>query len=111
MEGTPATRTTATTPASSSQRVLMLSTTGSQATPRSYPGFTSVVSQSSSRKATNSSFSLKFVQAHITEICNNWPNFQKLGQTFVEMSEATANVLHVTAAPKPSVSEAEKPTI
>lgn len=38
------------------------------------------------------------MQAHITEICNNRLNFQKLGQTFVEMSEAPANVLHVTAA-------------
>ena len=32
------------------------------------------------------------------EFCNNRPKFKKLGQTFLELTETMANVLHITAA-------------
>lgn len=77
---------------------LTLSATSSASTPRSYPTFSSVVSQSGNRRGGSTRFSLKVVHACITEFSNNRPNFHRLRQTFIEMTESTANVLHNTAA-------------
>lgn len=103
VEGTPVLRgsRSASRPTSPPRQPLTLSATASSSTgstPQSYPGFTSVISQSGGRRGGSGAFSLKVVHARITDICNNRPNFVKQGQTFVELTEATANVLHVTAA-------------
>ena len=80
---------------------LTLSATMSTAiasTPRAYPGFTSAISQTGGRRGVSGTFCLKVVRARITEFINNRPNYQKLGQIFIDITEATANIFHVTAA-------------
>ena len=97
VEGTPAARPSSSTITPTPRPLTLSATASGPSTPRNYPGFSLVVSQSGSRRV-NGSFSLKLVQGWITDFSNSRPNFQKLGKTFVEMTEATANVLHVTAA-------------
>ena len=97
VEGTPEARPSSSTVTPTPRPLTLSATATGPSTPRSYPGFSSVVSQTGSRRG-NSSFSLELVQGRITDFSKSQPNVQKLGQTFVEMAEATANVLHVTAA-------------
>ncbi len=64
-----------------------------------WSGFTSVVSTNPSR-ARAPGYPLKVVQARILRFEGGKPIFERIGQTFVNISEATANLTHVlTAAP------------
>ena len=69
-----------------------------------YPGFTLVIS-SQRRAANGGGYSLKVVQAWISCISAGCPQFQKLGQTFIVLSESTANIHHVTSAVKTEFGE------
>ena len=77
-----------------------MTVTASAVPVRSYPGFSSVVSHSStsSRKSSGStSFTLKIIQARVEEIsANGRPTFNKVGQAFVDVEETTANVHYIT---------------
>ena len=66
----------------------------------SYPGFTPVLSTQGRRGLYRGGFNLKVVQAKMTWQSAGHPDFLKLGQTFITLSESTANIHHVTTAVK-----------
>ena len=69
------------------------------ATPPTWYGFQSVVHQTpSQKKAAAANFSLKVVRANLTHFEGNRPHFSKQGQTYVELTEATAKMQYVTSA-------------
>ncbi len=66
-----------------------------------WSGFTSVMSQSNpsrTRTPSGPGYPLKVVQARILRFDGNKPNFERIGQTFVNITEATANLNHVLTA-------------
>jgi len=82
----------------SSTTVLAATTPARRSGPTVYPGFSSVVPQASGKRASNSTFSLKVVQAIMEGVsANGRPTFSKQGQCFVELVESIANVPYVTS--------------
>ena len=66
------------------------------ATQPTWSGFQSIVRQTpSQKKAAAASFSLKVVRANLTHFEGDRPHFDKQGQTYVELTEATANMQYV----------------
>lgn len=60
---------------------------------RSYPGFSSVVNTPTHSARRGHVFNLKVIQARIDDFpLSGRPTFVRLGQTFIELCEATANV-------------------
>lgn len=98
VEGEPANSTTPTVTPSSSSTLSATTSSGSASgrsgsVGRSYPGFTSVV-----RRASSATFNLKIVRARISHFSGGRPSFEKQGQMFLELSEATANQAFVLDA-------------
>ena len=62
-------------------------------TPNPSPVFKSVVAHR--RSAGGQSVSVKVIQANLSFTDSGKPNFEKLGQAFIEIREATANVAYV----------------
>ena len=66
----------------------------------SYPSFTSVVSSHGRRGSNGGGSNLKVVQAEISGFSAGRPEFRRLGQTFIPLSDSTANIHHVTSVVK-----------
>ncbi len=63
-----------------------------------WSGFNSVVNQSRTRTPSGPGYPLKVVQAKIVTFDDSKPNFERIGQTFVNIAESTANLNHVLTA-------------
>ncbi len=67
-----------------------------------WSGFNSVVNQSRTRTPppppSGPGYPLKVVQAKIVRFDGSKPNFERIGQTFVNITESTANLNHVLTA-------------
>ena len=88
----------------SSTAVTLSATTGSSSSSSSsansilssLPNFPSVLTSHGRRRSSGGGCNLKVVQAGITCFCFGRPEFRRLGQTFISLSEATANIHHVS---------------